>query len=69
MELVRLKGKTLKGKNRVQEKGEIWKVIQKSEGTQWVKRGELLVQPVDNDWQYARWVDPDGDEHFTVEFI
>lgn len=69
MKQVTLKGKTLKGKNRVREHGNLWHVLSVSPGTQFVPRGMLHVEPVSSSAEptkEARWIHPTADSDFEI---
>jgi len=55
---VRLQGISGKGRNRVREHGEVWKVLE-------VDKDCLLVQSLRNS-NYVRWVEKAGDFHFVI---
>ena len=65
---ISLKGKTLKGKNRIRELGADWFIVRETEkvlfsqfvGPWW------LVQPVDGSTVQARWVHAVNDVDFEV---
>jgi len=70
---ITLKGKSLKGKNRVREKGELWRVLAISPGTEYIQRGMWFIESAnkgpDNkplDW---RWIHPTADNDFEVVSI
>lgn len=61
---LQLRGKTLKGKNRVHERGDTWIVKNISEGTPWIEKGMLFIEP----WSGgdSRWIKPTNDPHFEI---
>lgn len=70
--LVRLKGKTLKGKNRVREHGDVWRVTKIAENSGGlIQKGDFLIEPIEQKgrWPESRWVTPASDKDFEVELI
>lgn len=66
-QLVRLTGKSLKGKNRVREHGSLWKVLDCSRQVQCLNlRAGILVCPVTTLDSASRWIEVDGDRDFEV---
>jgi hypothetical protein len=69
-DILTLRGKTLKGKNRIREHGSQWRVIKIADGSnKWVPKGEIFlesvaVDPFDN--PDNRWIDPLRDQHFEI---
>lgn len=53
---VKLKGKSLKGKNRIREHGEIWDVL--------VIDREMLLESLDK--KDKRWVEQEDDKDFEI---
>lgn len=58
-----LKGKTLKGKNRVREHGSSWTPIRPNSAGEWlcIPTAELGSRTA-----YMRWIHPHHDDHFHV---
>lgn len=73
MQVLKLRGKSHKGKNRVKEHGELWLVLR------WEFGHGVLIQPAalridGSNRHYCRWVSApvfDGmlDRHFNVEIL
>lgn len=66
---VTLKGKTRHGKNRINQHGERWMIIELRNGKMLVESSEKTEGPKDNkgfDW---RWVDLHDDPNFTWSAI
>lgn len=73
MEKFRLKGKSLKGKNRVKEHGEIWELISRrdrvlfsSEAGPWLLVTPISVEPILEPKRADRWVKEKDDPDFEV---
>lgn len=61
-----LKGRTLKGKNRVREHGERWKVVETATPREFLQ-GRLAIVPVKTPkMPYLRFFDPLHDEHLEI---
>lgn len=67
-DIITLRGKTLKGKNRVREHGSLWRIVSVSTGTRWVKRGMLNIEPVEQRGRFpeGRWIMPVNDPDFEI---
>lgn len=60
---VRLKGRNLKGKNRIHNQGNLWKILKKS---QFNKDEAFYLQSV-KDANHFRWVLINNDDDFIIE--
>lgn len=64
---VKLKGKTLKGKNRVREHGEIWEVIRVD------RKMGVFINALDDEnevrWVSTGWSNAETDKDFEVSIV
>ena len=70
--LIRLQGKSLKGKNRVREKGREWFVIRETDDVLFASNSPgpwALVQPVNGQAVDSRWIHLTQDNDFLIEFV
>lgn len=69
-DILTLRGKTLKGKNRIREHGDRWRVIKIADGTNsWIPKGNIFLESLSVDPfgnPDCRWINPVGDQHFEV---
>jgi hypothetical protein len=63
-----LKGKTLKGKNRIREQGEVWDIITTADSVLFDSRPGpwLLVVPANTSFEKARWIHAAHDHDFEI---
>ena len=69
MEWVIIKGKTLKGKNKIREAGtDKWAVIDESETVQFsTEKNWIHILPNGKAKKLSRWIQRDNDINFTVK--
>ena len=65
--ILRLKGISNHGKNRVREHGELWKVTEHSSKTHVMRLNEIFIESLETG--DSRWVNPSEDRNFEVEVI
>lgn len=56
-----LRGKTLRGKNRIKEFGNKWEIL-----TIGPSGKTLLIKPITQSDAYMRWIQITNDEHFEI---
>lgn len=63
-----LKGKSLKGKNRVRELGPIWKIVEIRDNVAFsTEHGPwALIVPANGDKEKSRWVNMKNDKDFEI---
>ena len=63
-----LKGKTQKGKNRVRELGEAWRVLETTDSVVFSPQSGpwAMIVPINGDQDKARWVHLSNDADFEV---
>ena len=67
-DVVTVRGKTLKGKNRVREMGDEWRVVETATPKQFLG-DRVAIVPVSNPGLYLRFLDPLSDEHLEITDI
>ena len=65
--ILRLKGISNHGKNRVKEHGELWKVTAHSSKTHVMRLNEIFIESLETG--DLRWVNPWKDRNFEVEVV
>lgn len=70
-DLLELEGKTLKGKNKIREHGNQWKITEIAHGHPFVHEGELCIEPVEQKGRFpeGRWIMPAHDPNFNIVAI
>lgn len=67
MKLIKLEGKSLKGKNRVREHGEMWRVLKQKDGLVFIEP-DKQAREVNNESHTLefRWISINNDKDFTI---
>ena len=65
--ILRLKGISNHGKNRVREHGELWRVTEHNSKTHVMRLNEIFIESLETG--DSRWVNPSEDRNFEVEVI
>lgn len=69
-QIITLRGRSLKGKNRIRELGTEWDILSIcEEDFAFKKKGDLRIAPVLEDDHDARWIHPTQDKDFEIVVI
>lgn len=66
--MLKLRGKTRKGKNRVKEHGEFWEILEEKHADCCNGIGWLII-PKNGDENAIRWINKTNDPDFEVEVV
>lgn len=67
-DLLELSGKTLKGRNRINEHGNQWVITDIAHGHPFVHEGDLCIEPVEQKGRFpeGRWISRSNDPNFEI---
>tara|TARA_Y100000310_G_scaffold302831_1_gene340587 strand:- start:413 stop:643 length:231 start_codon:yes stop_codon:yes gene_type:complete len=66
-QMIKVQGKSLKGKTRITEHGDVWRIKSKLKKGQipWIKEDSILLESL-KDGITARWLNLSEDKHFKL---